>query len=143
MPEEEAPRPIILRKLPSTLALTVVLVHIGYTVFGLAKFRQDKVWPFSPELPWWGSILVILTSVGTAAICAYVAAATPSIPRIIWAAGVVAAAFVVVANAAEGTMLEMATTTLQLWVFALAELLLLVPLFWFSVSVPRPKRQAA
>jgi hypothetical protein len=124
--------------------MVVLLAHLGYTVYGMAKFRQDHLWPFSPELPWWGSILTILADVGTAATCVYVAAATPSILRLVWAAGVVAIAFVGVAMAAESTMLEMVATEPQVWIFAAAELLLIVPLFCFSVFLPKElKRRRA
>lgn len=112
-----------------------MLVYISYTVGGMIKFGNDHVWFLSPELPWWGSIVVILASVG--------AAATPSIPRIVWATGVVAAAFVVVANAAESRMIEMATTATQAWLLAAAEVLLVFPLFYFSVIVPKPKQRRA
>ncbi len=122
---------------PGTAVLVTILVHLGYAIFGLAKFSQDGGWLFGPELPLWGAALVCVLAAGTAGICVYVANYAPTHVRMPWAFGVTVIAIWNIVEAAHGTMLEMATTEPQLWLFAAAELLIVVPLFWFSCFMPR------
>ena len=119
------------------LSIAVVFfMHFIYLALALYAVKQNRVWPTASDLPTWGSIVVILAAVVTAAVCVYVGVAGMTVTRLLWAAAVVAAECVNIAWAVEGRMLEMAADRWEAVFLSLAECLIILPLLVFAVIPP-------
>jgi hypothetical protein len=135
MPKKNTQRPNVL----GVAAVGVSLAHLAYLLIGLNKLSHGS-WPFQPDISLIGAVIVILAAIVTSAVCIYVVAAEFTVPRVLWVAAIVAAECVNIGFAVDGRMLEMATTSRDGILLAIAEFLLILPLLGFAVFRPPPQK---